>query len=102
MWRSSLLAATLATLAAGAAVGRGQAREGDLEGRFLQQQRLIDDKLRQERAEEAPLDRLLDFQWGGWLEYYSFNFNDGVQSSRNVQRPGLSVWTRLRLDDGAH
>ena len=102
MWRSSLLAATLATLAAGAAVGRGQAREGDLEGRFLQQQRLIDDKLRQERAAEAPLDRLLDLQWGGWLEYYSFNFNDGVQSSRNVQRPGLSVWTRLRLDDGAH
>ncbi len=44
----------------------------------------------------------MDFQWGGWLEYYAFNFNDGVQTSRNMQRPALWAWTRLRLDDGAH
>ena len=69
---------------------------------LLQQQRLIDEKLAQERKELAPLDTLLDWQWGGWLEYYVFHFQDGIQSQRVLQRPGLSLWTRLNLDGGAH
>ena len=69
---------------------------------FLQQQRLIDEKLRAERLETAPLTEKLDLQWGGWIDYYLFHFDDGIQDSRFVQRPGLSLWTRLSLDDGAH
>jgi len=69
---------------------------------LLQQQRLVDDKRKQERRELAPLDSLLDWQWGGWLEYYVFHFNDGIQSQRVLQRPGMAVWTRLRMDEGAH
>ena len=78
------------------------AQEPGAAGSFLQQQRLIDDKLRSERSELAPLSTALDFQWGGWLEYYIFHFDDGVQKSRFVQRPGLSLWTQASLDDGAH
>ena len=78
------------------------AQESDAGRSFLQQQRLIDDKLRQERMELAPLPETIDFQWGGWVEYYAFHFDDGVQKSRFVQRPGVSLWTRLSVDDGAH
>jgi hypothetical protein len=52
--------------------------------------------------EMAPLDSFVDLQWGGWLDYYAFHYDDGIQSSRFVQRPSLALWTRLRLDDGAH
>ena len=69
---------------------------------LLQQQRVIDDKLDQQRRELAPLDALLDWQWGGWFEYYVFHFNDGIQSQRVFQRPGLSLWTRAVVDGGAH
>ena len=69
---------------------------------LLQQQRLIDEKLDKERKELAPVNSLLDWQWGGWLEYYIFHFDDGIQSQRVYQRPGLSLWTRLNVDNGAH
>jgi hypothetical protein len=79
---------------------RAQARgEGES---LLQQQRVIDERLDQQRKELAPLDALLDWQWGGWLEYYIFHFNDGIQSQRVYQRPGMSLWTRLSIDRGAH
>lgn len=76
--------------------------EQDLETRFLRQQREIDRELEQQRLEDAPLESILDWQWGGWIEYYAFHFDDGVQRSRVVQRPAMSIWTRLRADDGAH
>lgn len=69
---------------------------------FLQQQRTIDEQLAQRRVDIAPLDGIVDWQWGGWLEYYAFLFDDGIQSQRIVQRPSLNLWTRLRLDNGAH
>lgn len=101
MRRGSVWAAALLACAVGVAPAWGQATDAD-ENRFLQQQRLIDEQLRQQRRELAPLDGWMDLQWGGWLEYYLFHFDDGVQSSRRVQRPGLAFWTRMQLDDGAH
>lgn len=67
-----------------------------------QQQRLIDEKLKQQRRDLAPLDSAFDFQWGGWVDYYFFDFNDGVQSQRLLSRPSASLWGRVTLDDGAH
>lgn len=78
------------------------AQESEPGGSFLQQQRLIDEKLREERLELAPFSEMFDFQWGGWIEYYLFHFDDGVQKSRLVQRPGMSLWTRITIDGGAH
>lgn len=69
---------------------------------FLQQQRVIDDKLADDRRSVAPLQSVLDWQWGGWIDYYYFNFDDGVQDSRRVHRPGLTLWSRLSIDQGAH
>ena len=69
---------------------------------LLQQQRRIDEQLDRQRKDMAPLDDLIDWQWGGWIEYYFFHFDDGIQSQRVYQRPGTSLWTRIRIDDGAH
>ena len=92
----------LATLAvADPAAGQDQATPSAGES-LLQQQRRIDEQLELQRKDLAPLDSLLDWQWGGWLEYYVFHFDDGIQSQRVFQRPGLSLWTRVRIDDGAH
>lgn len=88
----------------GAATASGQDRQPSppRSDALLQQQRAIDDRLRQERMSVAPLDALVDWQWGGWIDYFVFHFQDGIQSQRVMQRPGLSLWTRLRVDDGAH
>ncbi|MBK9118617.1 MAG: alginate export family protein [Phycisphaerales bacterium] len=97
--RTIALGVTLALAGWGAAAF---AQEGESERRFLQQQRVVDEQLRSEKEAGAPLESLVDLQWGGWLEFYYFNYNDGVQKSRQVSRPSLGLWTRLRLDDGAH
>lgn len=94
--------ATLAFLAVGAALPPVAAQDEQAAQRFFQQQRLVDEQLRQQRQELAPVQSFFDFQWGGWLDYYYFNFDDGLQSSRVFHRPSLAIWTRLRLDDGAH
>ncbi len=95
---AALLAAFVFLLALPAAV-RAQERATES---FLRQQRLIDDQLRQDRAAIAPLDARVDWEWGGWIDYYYFNFDDGLQSSRVYHRPGAAFWSRLSLEDGAH
>lgn len=102
MRRFSCMAGFVLLLASTVGRAPGQPLESELERRFLQQQRLLDERLERQRLETAPLDALVDLQWGGWLEYYVFHYDDGVQESRLVQRPGLSAWTRLRLDGDAH
>lgn len=99
--RSALAVALVVFLVApvSAQPAGGARREADS---FIQQQRLIDERLRQEHAEIAPLDALLDWQWGGWIDYYLAHIDDGIQQSRVFQRPGLSLWTRISADGGAH
>jgi hypothetical protein len=95
------LAASLAAVLLAGAVPAGAQSDQPSES-LIQQIRLIDERSRQDRLSAAPVQSLLDFQYGGTLDYYLFHFNDGVQSERLLQRPGLTVWTRLRADDGAH
>ncbi len=92
-------AAAIALLAAASSLAQTGNSPSDS---LLQQQRVVDDKLREERRAIAPANSLLDWQWGGWIDYYVFHFDDGVQSQRVLQRPGLAVWSRLTVDDGAH
>ncbi len=101
MRRNSYLVATVALLAS-LSSARGQPGDTEAEDRFIRQQRLIDEELRRQREETAPLSERLDWQWGGWIDYYVFHFADGVEKSRVNQRPGLALWTRMRIDGGAH
>lgn len=69
---------------------------------LIEQQRTIDERLTREREQALPMQSLLDWQWGGWVDYYIFHFQDGIQSQRVQQRPGLALWSRLTIDQGAH
>ncbi len=69
---------------------------------LLNQQRALDRELHEQRKQIDPVGTFLDWQWGGWFEYYVFHFDDGIQSQRVLQRPSAAVWTRLRFDEGAH
>lgn len=75
---------------------------GTAEERFFRQQRLLDESQAAQRTHATPLTSVLDWQFGGWIDYYLFSLDDGIQKSRNIQQPGLTLWTRLSLDDGAH
>lgn len=92
----------LAAPALGSAAAPALAQSGAPPESILQAQRLIDEQRSEQRRAAAPLNALLDWQWGGWIDYYVFHFDDGVQSQRVLQRPGMSLWTRMRIDDGAH
>lgn len=98
--RRGLVIATIGTT--GAAVARAQVRSELPSDALLQQQRTVDERLHRQRSELAPLNALLDWQWGGWIDYYIFQFDDGEQTDRVLQRPTLALWTRARIDGGAH
>lgn len=89
-------------LLARAAVAQEARRAAQPADSFLQIQREIDERLRAERARVAPGEGLFDWQFGGSLDYYIFEYDDGQQRSRFYQQPGLNIWTRATLDDGAH
>ncbi|MBK8915745.1 MAG: alginate export family protein [Phycisphaerales bacterium] len=97
--------AVAAALISAAVIPAAQAQPRD-EGRpsdsFLQREREIDQRLRAERDRVAPADARFDWQWGGSLDYYIFHFDDGIQRSRRYQQPGLNIWSRATIDDGAH
>lgn len=81
----------------------GWAQDRSRESTALQQQqREVDEKLKHQRHDLAPLDSAFDFQWGGWVDFYFFDFNDGIQKQRLLSRPSASLWGRVTLDDGAH
>lgn len=86
-------------LAAGVSAAAAQEATTDS---FIQQQRLLNEKIHEEQARIAPLNSKVDFQFGGWFDYYLFHLQDGVQRSRVYQRPGFSPWARLSLDNGGH
>ncbi len=102
MQRHALLLASVTGLVFGAGGGQAQPRTDQDAQRFILQQRMLDDQLRQQRQQLAPLQSVFDFQWGGWLDYYYFNFSDGQQASRVSHRPEVAVWTRATFDNGAH
>jgi hypothetical protein len=96
------MACVTVALLASAGLAPAYAQSGGEGDSLLQQQRLIDERLDKERKSLAPVNSLLDWQWGGWIEYYIFHIDDGIQSQRVMQRPGLSLWTRLNVDNNAH
>ncbi|GAG27351.1 unnamed protein product, partial [marine sediment metagenome] len=49
---------------------------------FLQQQRQLEEYLRQELDRQLPVTQRLQLDWGGWFNYYTFLYDDGIESSR--------------------
>jgi len=69
---------------------------------FVDRQRLLDRETEQVRRGEAGLSDQVFFDYGGWYSFYLFIFDDGVNSSRTFRRHDLRLWTRFKLDGGAH
>jgi hypothetical protein len=102
-FRSGLLPIALGLLAAPVVWGQpGPTVDSRTLDQWFDRQRTSDDQLDQDRGELAPLTTFMNWQWGGWLEYYVFSFDDGIQNQRVLQRPALALWTRMQFDDGAH
>lgn len=66
---------------------------------LFRQQRLLDRQLDAQRKQFAPVQSRFDFQFGGWLDYYALNYDDGEQESRTAQRVGGAFWARARFED---
>lgn len=69
---------------------------------FLLQQRRVDEEVREARESDLTAADRVFFDYGGWYSFHLFMFDDGVESSRVLRRNDLRLWTRLRLDNGAH
>lgn len=69
---------------------------------FLQQQRRIEEQVRQALNTELPTDQRVDFDYGGWYSFYLMMWDDGVESSRTFRQHDVRPWGSLRLDQGAH
>jgi len=69
---------------------------------FLQQQRRIEEEVRQERNQELPADQRVDLDWGGWYSFYLFLYDDGIESSRTFRQHDIRLWGSASIDQGAH
>ena len=69
---------------------------------FVNRQRQLDARLREEFDAEVGAAQRALFDWGGWYSSYVFLFDDGVESSRTLRRNDLRFWSRVVLDKGAH
>lgn len=97
-WRAWYPGICLAWLLAGAALTQAQ----EVPATFLQQQRQLDEYLREELDRQLPVTQRLQLDWGGWFNYYTFLYDDGIDSSRTLRRYDLRLWSSLSADDGAH
>ena len=69
---------------------------------FLQQQRNVDERLRAEFEAAIPPSHRASVDGGGWYSFFTFLFDDGVESSRTFRRHDLRLWGSFSADGGAH
>ena len=69
---------------------------------FVNQQRALEEQLWTQFDAETPLRLKTYFDYGGWYSRHVSIFDDGIESSRTLRRHDLRLWSRLRLDQGAH
>lgn len=69
---------------------------------FINQQRALEERLRQQFDQELGASQRALFDWGGWYNLHLFLFDDGVESSRTLRRHDLRLWGRATFDQGAH
>jgi len=69
---------------------------------FINQQRSIEVRMREQFDRERGAAQRALFDWGGWYNLHFFLFDDGVESSRTLRRHDLRLWGRLSWDESAH
>jgi hypothetical protein len=96
-WRAGLSAAAVLVLCVASSVQAQQPTDA-----FLNQQRALEEEVREALNRELPADQKLDLDWGGWYSFHLFLFDDGIDSSRTFRRHDLRVWSSASIDQGAH
>ncbi len=68
---------------------------------YIQQQRSVEDEIRQELTEVLPQSQSWQFDAGDWQSYYLLHFNDGIRY-RTEQRLDNRAWVAGTGDYGTH
>lgn len=69
---------------------------------FINQQRMLEDSVREALDKEIPADRKVNIDYGGWFSFYTFLWDDGINSSRTYRQYDARIWGSASLDEGAH
>ncbi len=69
---------------------------------FINQQRMVRQRIWDQIEEETTPVEAVDFDYGGAYSFNLFLFDDGIESSRTLRRHDLRLWSRLSLEEGAH
>jgi len=77
---------------------QGQGR-GDT---YLNQQRQVEERIRQELDQQLPAHQKVLLDWGGWFTSFFFLFDDGENSSRTLRRQDFRLWGSFNADEGIH
>lgn len=96
LWGSWLVAVLLLT---GPAFG--QRAELPLSQTYIQQQRSVEQEIRQQLSESLPLSQKWQVDGGDWQSYYLLHFYDGIQY-RTQQRWDNRAWIAGTGDYGTH
>ncbi len=75
---------------------------GQASSPFLQQQREIEEQVREQLNTELPAEQRIGLDYGGWYNFNLFIWDDGLESSRTYRRNDLRVWGAATIDRGAH
>src|SRR5262245_40094199 len=59
---------------------------------FLKQQRVLEEEVRSALDTEMPVDQKIAFDVGGWYSFYTFLWDDGINSSRTYRQHDARVW----------
>ncbi len=69
---------------------------------FLNQQRALEEQIARQLDREMTVDQRTTFDFGGSYSFYTFLYDDGINSSRTLRRSDGRLWTRVGLDGGTH
>ncbi len=69
---------------------------------FVNQQRVLEEQIRQQLDREIGAEQRALVDWGGSYSFFLTLNDDGINSSRTMRRHDGRLWTRVSLDEGTH
>jgi hypothetical protein len=68
---------------------------------YINQQRQVEEEVRQQLDRNLPISQKVLLDWGGWLGSYVFMFDDSIKN-RTLRRQDVRLWGSLNADQGIH
>ncbi|MBN1342724.1 MAG: alginate export family protein [Phycisphaerae bacterium] len=99
---SRLLGQAAIRLSAGAVLMVCAAAPAQVTNAFLKQQRTLQDEIQRQLDQELTIDQRAAFDFGGTYNFFTFLWDDGVNSSRTLRRHDGRLWARTSFENGTH